>query len=131
MGQFVGAYPVHAPDPTTTVDALVCAHPEAWASFAAAAGRRMDGGKFYFHLKQHGTDHAADGIAALAGLTTETRELAERFVAWFEKLFYQPAANSAWLPDRLEYQFAAAAPEADGREGARGGGVLSRTSRLV
>jgi hypothetical protein len=116
VNQFIVAYPIHSPDPSNTADALVCAHPEAWSSFAAAATRRMNGGKFYFHLKQNGTDHAADGIAALGGLTTQTRHLADRFVAWFEKLFYQPTASSAWLPDRLEYQFSASAPEAQGEK---------------
>jgi hypothetical protein len=112
VGQFINAYPIHSPDPTNTTDAPICAHAEAWSSFAAAATRRMDGAKFYFHLKKNGTDHAADGIAALAGLTSEAKDLTERFVAWFEKLFYQPTAASAWQADRLEYQFAASAPEA-------------------
>lgn len=116
VDQFITAYPIKSPDPTGTTDALVCAHPEAWSSFAAAAGRWMDGAKFYFHLKQNGLDHAADGIVALAGITTEARDLAARFVNWFEKLFYQPTATSAWLPDRLEYQFAASAPEAQGEK---------------
>lgn len=116
VDEFIGAYPIHAPNPTDTSDALICAHAEAWSSFAAAAGRRMDGAKFYFHLKQNGTDHAADGIAALGGLESEAQNLAERFVAWFEKLFSQPTADSAWVPNRLEYQFAASAPEEMGEK---------------
>lgn len=114
--QFINAYSISAPNPTNAADAAICAHAEAWSSFAAVAGRCMDGAKFYFHLKHNGTDHAADSIGALAGLTSETQTLADRFVAWFEKLFYQPTANSAWIADRLEYQFATAAPLEEGEK---------------
>jgi len=37
-----------------------------------------------------------------------------RFVAWFDKLFYQPHGEplqDAWLPSQLEYQFECSAPE--------------------
>jgi hypothetical protein len=45
-------------------------------------------------------------------------ELAGRFVAWFERLVYQPpvADADAWLPDRLEYQFACSAPQGSGEK---------------
>ncbi|MEJ7608293.1 MAG: hypothetical protein WKF37_19000 [Bryobacteraceae bacterium] len=110
VSEFIGAYPIHSPDPLQMVDAPTVAHPEAWSNFAAVANRRMDGAKFYFHLKIAG-NHASDGIASLVGLETEADKVAARFIAWFEKLFYQPTAPSAWEPDRLEYQFACACPE--------------------
>ena len=116
VDEFISSYSIDAPNPTNTVDAPVCAHPEALSSFAAVATRRMDGAKFYVYLKQNGTDHAADGIAALGGLTSQAHDLADRFVGWFEKLFYQPSSDSAWIGDRLEYQFAASAPEAEGEK---------------
>ncbi len=39
------------------------------------------------------------------------------FIAWFEKMFYQPRdeKNNAWLPERLEYAFSCSAPK-DGAE---------------
>ena len=114
--QFIAAYPVHVPDSSNTADAAICAYASAWAAFAAAATRCMDGAKFYFNLKQNGSDHAGDGIPSLAGLKSETQQLAERFIRWFEKLFYQPKNDSAWIPDRLEYQFAVSAPEAQGEK---------------
>src|SRR6186713_1840515 len=46
--QFITNYPIHKPDPIQPVDALICAHAEAWSNFAAAANR-MDGFKFYTH----------------------------------------------------------------------------------
>lgn len=110
-GQFMATYPVHSPDPAQAADAPTCAHPEAWSSFAAAATRRMDGVKLYAFLTASPANHAADGIPALAALVAETDALATRFVDWFNKLFYQPAGGSAWLPDRLEYQFAVSSPQ--------------------
>lgn len=110
VSEFIAAYPIHSPDPLQMVDASTVAHPEAWSNFAAVANRRMDGAKFYFHVKIAG-NHASDGIASLVGLETEADKVAARFIAWFEKLFYQPTAPTAWEPDRLEYQFACACPE--------------------
>lgn len=110
VNEFIDAYPIHSPNLLQMADAPTLAHPEAWSNFAAVANRRMDGAKLYFHLKAAG-NHAYDGIPSLAGLEPQTDNLATRFVAWFEKLFYQPTAPSAWEPDRLEYQFACACPE--------------------
>ena len=45
-------------------------------------------------------------------LATTARTLATRFREWFEALIAQPPAAEAWQPDRLEYQFACAAPQA-------------------
>jgi hypothetical protein len=114
VAQFIANYQLHAPDPLQVGDAPTCAHPEAWSNFAAAAGRQIDGVKLYEALR--GGQPAAAGIAALVGLETEANALGDRFVAWFEKLFYQPTQTSAWLPDRLEYQFALSAPRAQGEQ---------------
>lgn len=117
--QFIAAYPVHTPDPLAPVDAGICAHPEAWSSFQAAAGRCMDGAKLYLHLIAQNTHHAYDGIAALAGKEAEVDPIAKRFVEWFERLIYQPKATSpetAWEDDRLEYRFAASAPQWKGEK---------------
>jgi hypothetical protein len=109
---FISNYSIHVPDPTQIADAPTLAHPEASSNFAAAtaASRRMDGVKFYRHLKDGGA--VTDGIPALVGLETDAIKLGERFVKWFEKLFYQPANGSAWLPDRLEYRFSVSTPQA-------------------
>jgi hypothetical protein len=111
---FVAKYPIHAPGGAGLADAATVAHPEAWSLSAAATsgGRAMDGVLLYQHLVAGG--HAADGIAVLAGRQTEAATLGRRFVAWFDRLISQPPANAAWQPDRLEYQFACAAPDAAG-----------------
>jgi len=113
FAEYITKYPVHVPDPTQPVDASICAHPEAWSNFAAAANR-MDGIKLYLHLK--GGGQAADGIAALVGLENQAKDRGDQLVAWFEKLFYQPTQPSAWLPDRLEYQFALSTPQPQGEK---------------
>lgn len=112
--KFVEQYPVHSPDPTKIEDAPYCAHPEAWGAFAATSGRRMDGFKLYDHLVSDPlTHHAHDGIAGLDAHEVALNKLAERFVEWFERLFYQPPATGedAWEPSRLEYRFECSAPE--------------------
>ena len=88
-------YPIHLPDlldinnKIKIDDAAICAHPETWSNFAAVARRRMDGVKLYLDLKA--------GNARLGRHTGVRRvpggrlKLEERFVPWFEKLFYQPA----------------------------------------
>ncbi len=113
---FTTAYPIEMPDPTDRADAEIAAHPEAWAMVTAVAGRRMDGGKLYAYLKADPTHHAYDGIAAVGpGDFPAIDALAERFVAWFERLISQPVQGEAdaWLPERLEYQFNTAAPYND------------------
>jgi hypothetical protein len=111
--EFIAAYPIHAPDPTNADDAIYCAHAEAWSGFAAVTGRRMDGAKLYLHLTANPANHAWDGIPALNPHQAAVDALAARFVAWFDRLVYQPVAESAWMPDRLEYQFACAAPNGE------------------
>jgi hypothetical protein len=102
--EYVSAYPVHQPDPTTPADAPICAHAHAWSEFAAATGRLMDGATLYQHVRAGGS--AADGIASLSGRVAEVDALGQRFVTWFDRLIYQPTQPSAWEPDRLEYRFA-------------------------
>jgi len=118
--EFRTRYPVHEPVPTNAADAPTCAHPEAWSDFATAHGRCMDGYKLYEHLTSDPTHHAADGIAALAGLQAQADAVALRFVNWFRKLVLQPpsepSGQDAWLPERLEYRFAVSAPMAQGEK---------------
>ena len=106
-----GRYRIIAPDPTNRADAPVAAHREAWQRFEAVAGRMMDGYAFYDHLRSGGD--ALDGVT-IPDTTQQTsvRQLAARFMTWFDELFLQPPEpdDSAWLPSRLEYGFSATAP---------------------
>ena len=79
----------------------------------------MDGGALYDHLVARAGNHAYDGVAEIDhGDHGALEDRAARFLAWFERLFLQPppGGDDAWTPPRLEYQFAASAPEPDGAE---------------
>ena len=109
---FVERYPV---DPPAAGDADRLAHPEAWQSYAAAAGRLMDGGKLLDHLADAPGNRAYDGITGVSAADqTRFDDQAELFVAWFERLILQPPADDAWAPERLEYRYACSAPEPPG-----------------
>jgi len=114
---FLEKYPITAPDPSRKEDAYVCAHREAWQVVAALAGRRMDGGALYTYLTEAPGRHAWHGIAAiLPAHRSAIDTVAASFVSWVKTTFTQPpsAAEDAWQPERLEYQFACAAPDGAG-----------------
>jgi hypothetical protein len=106
---FIGAgYSITAPaTPDDKDEAFVLAHPETWQAFAAAENRSIDGYAIYKAIK--------DGVNIGAGDANETEInlMAPKFVAWVRRFFLQPeeTEENAWLPERLEYQFACAAPE--------------------
>jgi hypothetical protein len=114
---FIDAYPIVAPDPSKREDADRAAHPEVRQLYGAVAGRAMDGGALYEHLRAGG--HSYDGVAGInPGDHAALEDREARFLAWFERLFLQPppSGDDAWIPPRLEYQFAVSAPEPDGAE---------------
>jgi hypothetical protein len=116
---FITAYPIAKPDPTRAQDVEVCSHPEVWDTFQALAGRAMDGGALFEYLLADSSHHAYDGIAGIPGahhLPLDDR--ARRFMAWADRFLTQPSSptDDAWVPDHLDYQFAASAPRTDGSE---------------
>jgi hypothetical protein len=115
---FIDAYPIDRPDPTNAADADRCAHLETWQMFEAVAGRALDGGALYAHLTANAANHAYDGVAGIAaGDHAALDDRASRFVAWFGRVFSQPpTGDDAWIPEQLEYQFAASAPAKAGGE---------------
>jgi hypothetical protein len=112
---YIEQYPIDLPDPDLKKDAQVCAHQEVWQTFAAVAGRRMDGYKLYVRLKNP-ANHAYDGIPGTAGNESAIDTLATKFIQWFETLYYQPSSPDAWNSSRLEYQFACSAPTNTGEK---------------
>ena len=96
----------------TAADAGVAAHPAVWQSFAAAAGRLMDGGDLYLFLAANPANVASDGLTgATPAQRTSIDAAGKRFVEWFQRSFPQPVAGgpSAYAPSRLEYSFVCAA----------------------
>jgi hypothetical protein len=116
---FTDAYPIPLPDPAGRADADRVAHPEVWQAIAAVAGRRMDGGRLYLHLRADAGHRAYDGVSGVADADKPALdEQAARFVAWCERLLAQPPpeGDDAWAPERLEYSFAVAARDGDGEK---------------
>ena len=116
-GAFVRAYGFAAPDPALEQDAPTTAHADVWQHASAIAERRMDGYALYRYLKDDATRHAYDGVPEVDSVAEQEAidELAARFIAWYEGLFYQPvdAPNASWRPEYLEYQFAVSAPRGE------------------
>lgn len=115
---FIVRYPIELPDPTIKDNADICAHPEVWQDVAAVAGRCMDGGSLYLYLKENSIHRVYDGIQVAEGDKGALDSCAARFIAWFERLFYQPPVSSddAWIPSRLAYQFSCSAPDYAGEK---------------
>ncbi len=112
-------YKIELPDPTSKDDAAICAHPQAMQQFRAVAGRAMDGGALYLHLKAQTTNLASDDVVGLsAGDTAAADTAGPAFVAWFDKLYSQTTEEEgdAWQPARLEYAFACSTADGAGNE---------------
>ena len=117
--QYAALYKIDAPDPEDPMQAGVCAHASVWQSFAAVAGRLMDGRKFHVHLL--GGGKASASITAAQSTLDSIDARAQVFLDWFKRQYVEPedAASDAWEPERLEYQFAVSVP------GERGERVLA------
>ncbi len=116
---YITAYPISVPDPTQAQNVDICAHPEAWESFQALAGRAMDGGALLQYLLASSTHNAWDGVVGIdPGDHAKLTDRANRFIAWSSRFLDQPDSNAddAWVPDHLDYQFAISAPMPDGTE---------------
>lgn len=113
---YIQQYPIEEPDPNAEADAQICAHPEVWQQVAAVAKRMMDGYAFYRYLIADPSHQAHNGTSIPAARHGELAALAERFIAWFQRQFYQPTETQgdAWKPSQLEYQFLCSAPTATG-----------------
>jgi hypothetical protein len=114
---YIAAYPVIEPDPESAADAGRAAHPEVWQSFAAVAGRAMDGGALLAYLEADAGHHAYDGVAGVdPGDHSAIDDRADQFRAWVARTILPPAhpGEDAWDPQRLEYAFACSAPRRDG-----------------
>jgi hypothetical protein len=116
---FKERYRIRRPDATRVEDAAVCAHAEEWQAFAAASGRCVDGAALYNHLKSGPLARAYDDMPGVAAIHYDDLDrAATEFVAWFERLLYQPETpeRDAWDPARLEYRFGCSAPTGGAQE---------------
>jgi hypothetical protein len=116
---FQKVYPIAKPDPTQRQQVDVCSHPEARDTFQALAGRAMDGGALLEYLLADPSHHAYDGVAAVLPIHHHPiDDRAQRFLTWAARFLTEPTSDQddAWVPDHLDYQFAASAPMPDGTE---------------
>ncbi len=116
---FRKVYPIAVPGPTQSQNVDVCSHPESWDTFQALAGRSMDGGALLEYLLADPSHHPWDGVVGInPGDHPALTDRAQRFLSWAARFLAQPSStgDDAWVPDHLDYQFAASAPLADGSE---------------
>lgn len=114
---YIQHYSIYSPDPAQRKDVYYCASQQSWRKHAATAGRHIDGKKLYDAIVSDRAQHVL-AVGADPLIHDDLKLLGDRFVQWFNNLFYQPKAvggNDAWLPSNLEYQFACSAPK-DGKE---------------
>ncbi|MFB9471726.1 hypothetical protein ACFFR3_19560 [Nonomuraea salmonea] len=111
---YVSKYRIAAPDPDADADSSRAAHAEVWSYLQAVADRRMDGYAFYRHLKSGG--NAWDGISGTLLVRPQLADLGAYLVRWFDGLFDQPGADSAWDASRLEHRFSIAAASTGGEK---------------
>ena len=107
VSDYKSEYSIQNPNPNAKSDSVICAHTKVWQQFAAVAGRAMDGGGLYLYLKEDSSRHAYDDITVTEAEKVQIDTLADKFIRWYEELFYQPneEGNTAWQPSNLEYQF--------------------------
>ena len=115
--KYITAFATHNPDPMDRDDVYYCANPASWSKHRAVFNRHIDGKKLYDSIKLDPSQHP---VTADADPTDHTPliDLGERFARWFENLYLQPGehAQDAWLPEKLEYQFACSAPTPAGEK---------------
>lgn len=112
--KFIEALGFDEPDPADRGHAAVGAHPQAWQTAAALAGRAMDGYALLEHLTDAPGNHAHDLVTLADPAHAVDVEAAETtYVEWYHRAFYQPPADDAWIPERLEYAFETSAPRDD------------------
>lgn len=99
----------------TEAERLDAAHvrsdPAAWQVLAALLGRVPDGRRLLTAIEGGAFDSFVDDRLE-AGVRQAVKDLARDFQRWFSRVYSQPdtAAEDAWTPSSLEYQFAASTP---------------------
>ncbi len=119
VGPFKRGFQIAAPDPAAPGDDPITAHRSTWQRFAAPVkGRSMDGFAWLRRMGTLGTprnfDLLAPDIVVDHAASSTLDETCDRFVAWYQRQFLQPAQDDdAWKSERMEYQFACTSGSAD------------------
>lgn len=109
--KFTEVFGFSLPDPQREEDAVLAAHTEVRQHLEAIAGKAMDGFALYEYLKKDPGNTASRAVSEPEN--DDLNQSGEKFIAWFERLFLQPAVKQedAWNPERMEYQFRTALHE--------------------
>ncbi len=103
--KYLAKYPIQLPARDKTTD-YVYAHRVGWQQYAALAGRSVDGGDLHLYLAGDPAHKASDGIALhVASDGPKLDAIGLELEQWFAATYYQPAHETAWKPEYLEYQF--------------------------
>lgn len=104
--EYLLLYRIEIPAKSRNTD-YIYAHKEELQQWKAVAGRCMDGYALYLSVR-NGNEASKDIPVSDAAHTALLDELGVVFKNWFDQNYTQPAETDdhAWLPDRLEYQFA-------------------------
>lgn len=107
---FFERYTFDVPDRSHRDQAGICAHPNAQQSFAAVAGRAIDGYGLYRNLVD-GTGFDVPNLTQQQSDELSNAQLARGFVDWIRSVFLLPSEgdNPAWDASRFEYRFGCSA----------------------
>jgi len=107
---FFERYTFDVPDRSHRDQAGICAHPNAQQSFAAVAGRAIDGYQLYRNLVD-GTGFDVPNLTQPQSDELSNAQLARGFVDWIRSVFLLPPEgdNPAWDASRFEYRFGCSA----------------------
>lgn len=114
-GAYISHFEIYTPAVSLRDDVYYCAAQQSWRKHVATAGRHIDGKKLYDDIVNDREQHVIT-VGADPAIQEDLKNLGDRFVQWFNRLYFQPEApdnNDAWLPSRLEYQFACSASQND------------------
>lgn len=109
---FENEYRFEAPAANDVAGFPITAHAAAWQTLAAVSRRAIDGGALLLHLIDGGL--ASDELGLVDPPKSEIDTLGGEFLAWANKLYFQPSETlQTWKPRHLEYEAALSTPNDD------------------
>ena len=115
---FIDAYQLEIPAVQDADEAWLFGNKDAWQLMATVAGKSVDGASLYDDLKNNNvvaSTVTSGGMSVSGGDANAVDAAAAAFIAWFERVYEQPASatDTAWSPSHMEYRFACSSPNID------------------
>ncbi|GAG47606.1 unnamed protein product, partial [marine sediment metagenome] len=86
--EYIFHYPTYEPDPDDRNDVYYCSNQQSWRKHRAAEKKHIDGKKLYDDIVNDSGQHVIT-VGADPAICADLKTLGERFVQWFDNLFYQ------------------------------------------